>query len=106
MVSSQGTLFTECSHTNKTVIPEKRGPHHARTVCADCKKFLGWVPSPDTLRRRLENSLILTRLAKLEHLDSWERQFVRDVATHKKMSPKQQALLLQLRDKYLGAATG
>jgi len=103
MVSEQGTLFTECSHPTRKVVHEKRGgPHYARLVCAKCEKFIAWLPSPETQARRENNFRILTALAKLEQLTDWERQFVRDLASHKNISPKQQALLLQLRDKYLG----
>jgi hypothetical protein len=100
-VIQQASLFAECAHPHTQVVPEKRGPHYARRVCTDCKKFLGWIPHPESARRRLDNFQILTALAKLEHLSDWERQFVRDLGSHKNISPKQQALLLQLRDKYL-----
>lgn len=75
---SQGTLFQECQH-----------------------KQTGVVPTPETEQRHLDNQVILTALSKLQ-LPSWERQFVRDVVTHKRITPKQQATLLELRDRFLG----
>lgn len=101
-MGAQSFLFTECSHPHTQVVPEKRGPHYAKLICTDCKRFLRWMPSPETIKRREENARILTMLAKSDGLSEWERQFVRDMSSHKNISPKQQALLYQLRDKYGG----
>lgn len=98
----QGTLFRECSHPHPHAVSQKSGPHYAKLVCSDCGKFLRWLPSPETIKRKQENDLILTALSKLPNLPPWERQFVRDLVTHKHMSPKQQAKLLEVRDKFLG----
>lgn len=76
----------------------KRGPHYAKLVCSDCQRFLRWEPHPKTIRQETENARILTELSKLENLGSWEREFIRDITTHKHLSPKQQAKLLELRD--------
>jgi hypothetical protein len=96
----QGAFFGECPHPHKIVVPEKRGPHVAKLICKDCKKFFSWIPNPETIQRRKDNAAILTALSKLE-LPSWERQFVRDLVTHKNISPRQQAKLEQLRDVFL-----
>jgi hypothetical protein len=98
---SQATLFGECQHTRTVVIPEKRGLHHARRVCSDCNKFLGWVPKPETVQRLRDNAEILTALSKIDHLAEWEREFIRQLSTHKNITPKQQNELLLLRDRYL-----
>jgi|SRR5215469_18379577 len=104
-MAEQGQLFKTCSHEHTQVVPEKRGPHYAKLVCIDCKKFLRWMPSPESLKRREENARILTALVKRDGLSEWERQFVRDMSSHENISPKQQALLYQLRDKYGGKPT-
>lgn len=103
MPEAQGAFFGvgDCTHPHKIVIPEKRGPHYAKRVCRDCRKFLGWVPSPETIKRQAENNGILAALAKLPSLSEWERQFVRDLSTSKRISPKQQAKLLELEDRLL-----
>jgi hypothetical protein len=103
MGEEQGTLFQgECPHPHKVVVAEKRGPHHAKLICKHCRKFLGWIPKPETLQRQQENARILTALSKLKDLPPWEREFVRDVSTLKHLSPRQQEKLLQLRDLLLG----
>ena len=96
----QGTLFGECLHRRTIVITEKRGPQHAKEVCADCRKFLGWLPKPETVQRRKDNDEILSALSKLDDLTGWEREFIRSVVTHKNISPKQQNTIYVLRDKY------
>ena len=93
--------FGQCPHPNKIVVPEKRGTHHAKLICRDCKKFFGWIPKPENVQQRKENAEILTALSKLDNLPAWERQFVRSLTTTKKISPKQQEKLLLIRDMYL-----
>jgi hypothetical protein len=99
MSERQASLFetSECDHRHTIVVPERRGPHHAKLVCSDCRRFLKWIPSPENIRQQQENEKILTALAKL-NLPEWERKFVRDLVTHKRLSPKQQKKLLELRD--------
>jgi hypothetical protein len=81
-----------------TVVPMKVGPHHAKKICADCGKFMGWFPKPETIERERENAEILTAISKIPDLPEWERNFVRGLITQKHMSPRQRAKLLQLRD--------
>jgi hypothetical protein len=40
-------------------------------------------------------------LAKNDRLSEWERQFIRDIANHRHLSPKQDRNLREIRDKYL-----
>ena len=98
---TQGFLFEECPHPGVIVVPEKRGPHHAKKVCIKCRKFLGWVTSPENIEKQERNAEILTALAKLPQLDSWSREFVRTLGSQKHLSPKQQRKLDELRDIYL-----
>lgn len=97
----QGTLFSDCPHAHKIVVPEKRGPHHAKLICKDCRKFFGWIAKPETVQRQKDNAEILTALSKMENLPPWERQFVRDLSSTKNVSPKQQTKLDQIRDAFL-----
>jgi hypothetical protein len=96
----QGAFFQDCQHPIKVVVAERRGPHHAKLICKDCRKFISWVPKPETLQQRKENQEILTSLSKLE-LPSWERQFVRQLSTLRNISPKQQTKLFELKEIYL-----
>jgi hypothetical protein len=98
----QGVLFKECEHRRTVILPEKRSSiHHAREVCADCRQFIGWVPKPETVRKRIENSETLAELCLRDDLDDWSRHFVRSVSGLKNLSPKQQKVLDNLRLKYL-----
>ena len=97
----QGVFFGECQHPRTVIVPEKRGPHHARKVCSDCHKFLGWIPKPENVQRLRRNAEILTALSKLDNLPDWERGFIRYLSSHKNITPKQQDELLLLRDRYL-----
>jgi hypothetical protein len=96
VAETQGTFFGDCPHAHKVVVPEKRGPHHAKLICKHCKKFFGWIPKPETVQQRQENDKILTALSKMPNLGSWEREFVRNISETTHLSPKQQKLLLEL----------
>lgn len=96
----QGTFFNECQHAHTVVTKEQHGPHYARETCSDCRKFVRWVPKPETILQKQKNAEILTALSKLDDLNGWERQFIRDVVTHKNLSKKQQEQIFLLRDKY------
>lgn len=98
---TQGTFLGECPHHIKVVVAEKRGPHHAKLICKDCRKFISWVPSPENVQQRKENTEILTALSMMEHLPAWERQFVRQLSMLRNISPKQQKKLLEIKDIYL-----
>ena len=98
----QGAFWGDCTHPHKVVVPEKRGPHVATQICRDRKKFFSWIPKPESVARQHENTAILTSLSKLPNLPPWERQFVRDLTSHKHISPRQQAKLLELQDRFLG----
>ena len=102
MPETQGAFFGNCPHPRTEVVMEKRGTHYARRVCTDCRKFLGWIPHPDNVRKQQKNAEILTALSKLKDLPSWERQFVRQLSVLKHLSPRQQEKLLQIRDLHLG----
>jgi hypothetical protein len=102
MTDQQGTLFaSECPHDIAEEIILHSGPHYGKQVCHKCRKFLRWVPKPETIERREEDKAILTALAKLK-LPEWERCFVRELACSKNLSPRQREKLLSLRDIHLG----
>ena len=102
----QTTFFGDCPHAHKIVVPEKRGPHYAKLICKHCHKFFGWVPDPENVRQKKENEQILTALAKLPNLPSWERQFVREISETSHISPKQQRKLFDIRDTWLKPQPG
>jgi hypothetical protein len=48
-----------------------------------------------------ENAAILNTLVRLRNLTPEERQFIREVTTHKNLTKRQQETLLYLGEKYL-----
>ena len=101
MTDSQATFFGECTHDRVYTLPADKGPHYAKKVCAECGKFLGWVPKPETLERKERNAKIVTELSKVDALPPLERNFIRSLATQRNISPKQETILLELRDLFL-----
>jgi hypothetical protein len=79
--------------------------HYARLTCALCGRFLRWLPRPETIERERVNAFRLARLGMCEGLSKWERSFVHHVSQQRKLSPKQQALLVRLCATYLEAQT-
>ena len=79
--------------------------HYAMETCAICRRFVGWLPKPETVQRQRLNAFRLARLAMRPDLTGWERQFIRSVGEKKHLSPKQQALVERLCATYLEAQT-
>ena len=98
----QGAFFGECLHPVQEIILETKGPHHSREICSSCRRFIRWIPSEETIKKRARNREMLAALSKLAHLTEWERQFIRDLSSTKNISPKQQVMLDNMRDKYCG----
>jgi len=101
----QDTFFGDCPHAHREVVPQTRGPHHAKIICKHCRKFFGWIPKPENVRQQRENAEVLTALSKMPDLPAWERQFVREISETKHLSPKQQKKLLELKELYFNKGT-
>ena len=93
-----------CKHaaTRVELMPQGH-THHAREVCATCRRHVRWLPKPETFERRTLNSFKLARLGMCEGLSKWERDFVRDISQRQKLSPRQQEILDELVEKFLEA---
>jgi hypothetical protein len=92
----------DCAHPRTRV--EKLPPgqfHFGRVVCADCGKQLCWQPKPENSERRRRNVANIKKLLGISQLLDWERAFCQGLSQHKLPSPKQQALLSRLTEKYL-----
>lgn len=63
--------------------------HHGREDCGKCRKFLRWVPKPETVRRHAWNVDRQQKMATWS-LPTWEKGFVAGLPTDGKWSPKQQ----------------
>lgn len=92
--------MSPCQHTTTEFVRTPDGPHHGKTLCVECGRFLRWEKKPETLSRETENRVSLERLAALPGLTAWERGFLASLKKQRKFSPKQQARLLDLAIKY------
>ena len=104
---NSGSGFTQaCAHSATLTerLPDSH-PHFARLTCAVCGKHLRWLPRPSTLARQRVNAFRLSKLAMHPGLSDWERNFLRDISQRRKLSPKQQTLLVRLCATYLEAQT-
>ena len=92
----------DCAHprTRVEILPPGQF-HFGRVVCADCGKQLCWQPKPENAERRRQNVANTTKLLGISQLLEWERAFCQGLSQHKLPSPKQQALLNGLTEKYL-----
>jgi hypothetical protein len=92
----------DCAHSRTRVEVLPPGQYHyARVVCAKCEKQLCWQPKPENAERRRQNAATIQRLRGIGRLLDWERDFCQSLSQHKLPSPKQQALLNGLTEKYL-----
>ena len=92
----------DCAHSKTRVEVLPPGQYHyARVVCDSCGKQLCWQPKPENAERRRQNAANIQRLLGIGPLLDWERDFCQSLAPHKLPSPKQQALLNGLVEKYL-----
>jgi hypothetical protein len=92
-----------CQHQNKSVSLCETGPHYGKELCAICGKFLRWLPKPETAMRNAKHIEMLQDLACVK-LPPWEREFtegLREDGALKKLSPKQQALLVEIHFKWV-----
>ena len=79
--------YVNCAHTATRVERMPGGHFHfAREVCADCGRLVRWLPKPETLLRRRANAFRLAKLAMCAALNTWERNFIRDVSGQRKLS--------------------
>ncbi|SRR5260370_24134533 len=92
----------DCAHSKTRVEVLPPGQYHyARVVCDSCGKQLCWQPKPENAERRRQNAANIQRLLGIGQLLDWERDFCQSLSQHKLHSPKQQALLNGLVEKYL-----
>ena len=93
-----------CEHrATVTERPPDTHRHYARLTCALCGRFLRWLPRPETIERQKLNGFRIAKLTMQEGLTGWEREFVRSVSQQRKLSPRQQAVLDSLVEKFLEA---
>jgi hypothetical protein len=95
-----------CAHsvTRTERLPDG-GLQYAHEVCATCGRHVRWLPKPKTIERQRWYAFRLSRLAMCDRLNSWARNFVRDISGRRKLSPKQQEIVDRLCAQYLEGKT-
>jgi hypothetical protein len=63
------------------------------------------LPKPANVERQHTNAFRLAKLGMSDSLTSWEREFVKSVASQRKLSPRQQACLDRLYAERLEGTT-
>jgi hypothetical protein len=98
--------YAPCEHGASRVVLLPPGYlHHGKELCRRCGVFLRWLPKPQTIARARTNAFKLARLGMCDRLSSWERGFVRNVSSLRKLSPRQQQTVDRLSATYLEGTT-
>jgi hypothetical protein len=74
--------------------------HYAKEVCGDCGAFIRFVPRAGTVETQKLHAARIARLAMCDSLNGWEREFLKSIASHPKLSPRQQACLDKIYAKH------
>jgi hypothetical protein len=92
----------DCAHprTRVDILPPGNC-HYGRVVCTDCGKQLCWQPHPRNIELRQRNAINLRKLLNSGRLTEWENGFCYGITNQARISPKQQAVLNTLTEKYL-----
>lgn len=94
-------LKKSCQHTNtKDILMPDGYVHYGKKVCADCNKFITWIPNPANVQLRLERRAQIDKLINDCALSEWEKQFCESVKTSKFLTEKQTACFDRTLKKY------
>jgi hypothetical protein len=84
----------ECEHSDTRVeILPPGSVHFGKEICRNCDRVLRFLPKPRNTERQQFNSYRIAKLAMAAGLNDWERGFIKSIASVKKLSPRQQAVL-------------
>jgi len=75
--------------------------HYASYHCPECGCFMRWAEKPKNVQRRADRQKAIAQLLKCE-LGGWQRHFLKDIYSLKKLSPKQGEKLQELLSKHSG----
>jgi hypothetical protein len=85
---------TNCtSLTPKTKVADGTGPHGQKLVCAECEKFIRWLPKNTEPPAHVDTTRYHHRCTE------WELKFLVSIAKQKTLSPKQSELCNKIVDK-------
>jgi len=63
-----------CGHPATVIQSESpESLHYARELCANCGRFIRWLPKPETVEHRTFNAFRLAKLGMCVALNAWEQ---------------------------------
>jgi hypothetical protein len=95
----------ECHHcgSKKINIVYEKAPcqHYAAIRCGRCDAFKGWMEKPENTIKRNSTEEILNQLSGMWRiLNNWENNFISNMKSRKKHSPRQLECLESIVRKY------
>jgi len=91
----------KCNHPNEITIILENSVHYGKRVCADCGKWLGWLPNPKTTKLVSKQTQCIQDLLQNNTLPNQHRQFIQSISqSPKRLSPKQQKYLFDLHQQF------
>lgn len=88
-----------CGHNNEQFQLTPELTHYGKVLCGTCGRFVRWEKKPETVAKLAENADKLEFLRK-QKLTDWESGFVLSLEKQGRPSPKQQAKLDEVADRY------
>ncbi len=73
--------------------------HYASVRCAECDRFIRWLPHPQNHEAHGDENALIDRLLSCDRLNAWERKFCQSLKGLRKRSPRQRLKLLQIAER-------
>jgi hypothetical protein len=99
--ASTVALVTNCPHSRSHVELIQGNSHHSHAICSDCCQHLYYMAKPSNTERRKQNAINIQKLLDSNRLTEWENGFCQGIHHNQRLTPRQNALLDQLVNKYL-----
>ena len=77
--------------------------HYGRLVCNDCGRWIAWIPKPEKITAQLARNDFIQGLLLSSRLNSWEREFLRDIKSKSWLTLRQKQKFDQIALKINGA---
>jgi len=88
-----------CQHNNEQLTLTPELTHYGKVLCGTCGRFIRWEKKPETVEKMIENADKLAFLRDRK-LPEWEAGFILSLEKTGRPSPKQQAKLDEIADRY------
>lgn len=79
-------------------------PHRYAIRCGECDCFIRWAEKPENQDKRHSRKADINRLLETGNLSDWEREFLSNISTVRKLSPKQQEIFNRILSQKGGVA--